>query len=103
MKKIPAELTGKQRKFLRGAAHHLEPLVRIGREGVSLGIADALSEVLETHELVKVKLLENAPVTRAEAADELANVCGAHVVGQIGRIVIFYRRHPSEPEIRLPR
>ena len=101
MIKRPPSLTSKQRKSLRGMAHHLDPLVRIGREGIDLGVADALAEALERHELVKVKLLESAPLSRGEAAEQLSEACGAHVVGQIGGIVIFYRRHPKKPQIAI--
>ncbi len=96
-----ADLTGKQRKDLRGQAHHLQPLVRIGHEGVTEGVCDALSIALETHELVKVKLLESAPVRAKEAAVELALRCGAHVAGTVGRVAILYRRHPKKPQVVL--
>ena len=96
------DLTGKQRKFLRAEAHHIDATVRVGTAGLTPSIAEATREVLETHELVKVKVLEGAPVGRAEAGDYLADACGAHLVGQIGRIVILYRRHGERPQIPLP-
>jgi len=98
-----AELSGKQRRHLRGLAHHLDALVRVGQGGVDDGVVQATSEALETHELIKVKALENAPVDRAEVATALAEGCGAHVVGTVGRVVILYRRHPDKPQITLPR
>ncbi len=98
-----ADLTSKQRKHLRGLAHHLNPLVRIGQQGLTVGLGDAVFEALEEHELIKVKLLETAPCERKEAADWLAERCGAHVAGVVGRIVILYRRHQDRPEINLPR
>lgn len=97
-----ADLTGKQRKHLRGLAHHIEPLVRIGHQGLTVALGDAVFEVLEEHELVKVKLLDTAPCEKKEAADWLAERCGAHVAGVVGRIVILYRRHKDHPEITLP-
>ena len=96
------DLTGKQRKFLRAEAHHIDALVRVGNAGLTPQVAEAASEALETHELIKVKVLEGAPVGRAEAGDFLAEACGAHLVGQLGRIVILYRRHGEKPQIRLP-
>lgn len=97
------ELTGKQRSFLRGLAHHLDPLVNVGKEGLSDGLFSAVSEVLRVHELVKVKVLEGAPLSREEAAEPMAKACGAHVVGQVGRIVILYRMHEEKPTIVLPK
>lgn len=102
MKKSPAEITGKQKRFLKGEAHHLDPLVRVGQEGITPGLVSAVSEVLERHELVKIKLLENAPTDKNAAGPELAEACGAHHVGTVGRIVILYRRHPEKPKLPLP-
>ena len=96
-----ADLTSKQRKHLRGLAHHIEPLVRIGHQGLTVGLGDAVFEALDEHELIKVKLLESAPCEKAEAAEWLAERCGAHVCGVVGRIVILYRRHKTHPAIAL--
>lgn len=96
------ELTGKQRRSLRAAAHHLDPLVRVGHEGVTPEVADAVFETLDRHELVKVKLLETSPIERSEAGPQLAAACGAHLVGGVGRVIILYRRHRSAPQVVLP-
>ncbi|MEO0326348.1 MAG: YhbY family RNA-binding protein [Myxococcota bacterium] len=98
-----AALRGKQRRHLRALAHGLSPLVRIGHEGVSAGVLEATRAALETHELVKVKLLDGAPVGRDDAGEELAAGCGAHLAGTVGRVLILYRRHPERPRITLPR
>jgi RNA-binding protein len=100
--KRPRELTSKQRKWLRGDAHHLDPLVRVGQAGLNPQVAEATREALQTHELIKVKVLEGAPVDKKEAGAYLAEACGAHLVGTIGRIAILYRRHPKKPMIPLP-
>lgn len=100
-KRPKGELSGRQRKQLRGLAHHLSPLVHIGHEGLSDGVVDALTEVLDQHELVKVRVLESAPNTPKELAEPIAERCGAHVAGTIGRIVIVYRRHKNKPQIPL--
>ena len=96
------DLTGRQRAHLRALAHHLVPVVQVGKEGVSSALLEALAQTLEDHELIKVKVLEGAPCERREAAPALAEGSGSHVVGQVGRIVILYRRHPEKPKITLP-
>src|SRR6188472_351665 len=96
------ELTGKQRSYLRSLAHHLNPMVSIGKEGVTEGVVDALGQVLRDHELVKVKILEASPISRKDAAEPLAFATGSHLVGQVGRIVIVYRMHDEKPVIVLP-
>ncbi|MFK8000881.1 MAG: ribosome assembly RNA-binding protein YhbY [Polyangiales bacterium] len=95
------DLSGKQRKHLRGLAHHLSALVRVGHEGLTDGLKDAVDEALATHELIKIKLLESAPIGKKEFAAEVADRCGAHVAGVVGRTIILYRRHPKKPQVRL--
>ena len=97
------ELSGKQRRYLRALSHHLDPLVRVGHQGLSESLGDAVFEALETHELIKVRVLESAPVDRKEAGNYLAERCGAHCVGGIGRIAILYRQREEKPVIQLPR
>ncbi|HEU5209319.1 MAG TPA: ribosome assembly RNA-binding protein YhbY [Longimicrobiales bacterium] len=96
-------LTARQRAHLKSLAHPLKPLFQIGREGVTSNVAGTIAAALETRELLKVKVLEGAPVSAREAADELAGQVEAmHVVQVIGRTIVLYRRHPEKPEIRLP-
>jgi RNA-binding protein len=103
-KKSPVrDLTSKQKSYLRGLAHHLEPLVKVGKDGLTEGVSAALTAVLDQHELVKVRVLESAPTSRAEAAEPLARATGAYVVGGVGRIIILYRRNQDTPLIELPR
>ncbi|MBM4360702.1 MAG: ribosome assembly RNA-binding protein YhbY [Deltaproteobacteria bacterium] len=96
-------LTGKQRRHLRALAHHLEPVVLLGKLGVTDGVVDATRSALETHELVKVKLGKECPSTLDEVSDALAAGTGAHIVGSIGKTLLVYLRHRSEPKINLPR
>lgn len=98
------DITSKQRAYLRSLAHPLKPVVQIGHGGVSEEVLASLGDALRTRELLKVKVLESAPLDARETAQELAQrVEGAHVVQVIGRTVALYRRHPDKPEIVLPR
>jgi RNA-binding protein len=97
-----SELTGKQRRYLRGLGHNLEAIVQIGKEGVTSGLVAAVDEVLTQHELVKVKLLQAAPVDRHAAATEIATQTRSAVVQVLGSTVLLYRAHPDEPTIDLP-
>jgi RNA-binding protein len=97
------ELTSKQRAHLRSLAHSLKPILQVGKEGVTEEVAASVADAFQNRELLKVKVLESAPVDARDAAGELAErVAGAHVVQVIGRTVALYRRHPENPEIRLP-
>ena len=95
-------LSGKQKRFLRAEAHALEPVVSLGKEGMSESVLDAVRDALETHELIKVRVLENAPMERKEASETLPGLVKADLAGLIGRIMILYKRHPNKPKVRLP-
>jgi RNA-binding protein len=94
------ELAGYQRRFLRGRAHPLRPLVQVGAGGLSESLLGALDEALRDHELVKVRLRE--PADKRAAARELADASRSALCGVVGHTVILYRPHPQEPQIELP-
>jgi RNA-binding protein len=95
-------LTGKQRRHLRALAHHIDPVVQIGKGGMTDALTGAVDRALSDHELVKVRVLEGAPADRHELAQPLADALHAQVVGTVGRIVILYRMRKKNPEIVLP-
>lgn len=94
-------LAGKDRRALRALGHHLKPVVQIGQQGITVGIIDAAAAALDDHELIKVKVLEGAPVDRKEAAEELARETGAELAQVLGRTFLLYKPHPTEPKIRV--
>jgi RNA-binding protein len=94
-------LSGKQRRALRALGHHLKPLVQVGHQGVSEALVAALEQALHDHELVKVRLLETAPGTKATLAAALAVSSEAEVAQVLGRTVLLYRPRPDNPKIRI--
>lgn len=97
-------LNGKQKSFLRGLAHDLSPVVMIGKEGVTPEVAAAVDRALSDHELIKVRVLETSPLDRHESAEALVDALPkTTIAGELGRIVILYRRHPEKPVIKLPK
>jgi RNA-binding protein len=97
-----AELSGKQRRHLRALGHHLHAVVQIGHDGVTDALALETNRQLEAHELIKVKVSENAPLERHDAADALAQRCGAEVAQVLGRTALLYRPRKEKPQIVLP-
>lgn len=97
------ELTGKQRKFLRGQAHALRPIVRIGKHGLSGAVRQQALDAFVSHELIKIKM-EAEREERAGLAADLAAGCEAAVAGVIGGVAILYRphAHPEKRAIKLP-
>jgi RNA-binding protein len=88
------ELTGTQRKRLRGLAHSLKPVVQVGQQGLSDPVVDEVGRALDRHELVKVKIAGERDDRRALAA-ELARRLDAALAGTLGTTAILYRRHPD--------
>jgi len=97
------KLAGRHRKYLRGLAHGLKPLVQVGRGGLTQALIDSLDEALEHHELVKVRFLEHKEA-RHELSEALAAKTDATVAGRIGHVATLYRpaRDPERRRIVLP-
>ena len=96
-------LTGKQRRHLRGLGHGLSPVVQIGKEGLSETLVSAVDAALETHELIKVRIGQNALLDRKQVAEDLSKATSSEVAQVLGSTVLLYRVRPDEPTIKLPR
>jgi RNA-binding protein len=97
------EITPRQRAFLRSQAHHLRPVAFVGKEGITDQTVRSLEEAFNTRELVKVRVLDTAPLPAREAAAALADrLEGSVAVQAIGRVAVLYRPDPDDPRIRLP-
>ncbi len=94
------ELRGFQRKYLRGLAHSLRPVARVGRSGVSEEVLRKVDQALDDHELVKVSM--HKPKDKKQMAAALAVGSRAHLAGLLGHIAILYRAHQEKPRIVLP-
>lgn len=91
-------LANSQRKYLRSIAHHLNPVVMIGKEGVTEDLLAKVNRELVAHELIKVRFLEHKDLRR-ELAAEIARDSASALVGLIGHIAILYREN-ADPERR---
>lgn len=96
-------LTSKQRAYLRGLANKLEPIVHAGKGGVSDAMIKQADDALEARELIKGKVLETAPATAREVAEEIAARVNAQVVQVVGRTFVLFRQKEKESQITLPR
>jgi len=96
------ELTEKQRRYLKGLAHHLNPVVRIGNAGISPSVVAETRRALSDHELIKVRVSGADREERDAAMALLAGESGSALVGRVGHVAILYRRHPERPRILLP-
>ena len=96
-------LTGAAARELRALAHHLDPVVQVGKGGVTRGLVAQVEKALLDHELVKVKVLSEAPLDRKIAAAQLGSQTASDVVQLVGRIVVLYKPHPKKPTIKVPK
>ena len=96
-------LTSRQRSHLRSVAHSLDPVVLVGRAGVTDAVVREVDDALEARELIKIRLSGDRD-ERARAAAAVAERTGSEVAGRVGRIAILYRENhdPSRRRITLP-
>jgi len=97
-------LTSKQRAQLRGIANSIETTLHVGKSGVTETVVGQLNEALVARELVKGKVLENAPVSSREACDALVEAVHGMPVQVIGSKFVIYRPNPelaSDKRIKL--
>jgi RNA-binding protein len=96
------ELSENQRRFLRGRAHALKPIIQIGGNGLTEAVAKETARALDDHELIKVR----APGTDRTARDalfvDLAARTGSTLVHRIGHVAVLYRPQRSKPGMILP-
>ncbi|NLV92061.1 MAG: ribosome assembly RNA-binding protein YhbY [Firmicutes bacterium] len=95
-------LTSKQRAYLRSLGNELEPIVQVGKGGLSPNLITQVDEALEARELLKVRVLKNALADVRDVAEELAEETDADVVQVIGNIIMLYREASKDPQIILP-
>lgn len=96
-------LNSAQRRFLKGRAHALDPVVHIGKQGVTEAVLGEISRALDAHELIKVQF-RDFKEQKKELSARMAEHLGAQCVGIIGHLGIFYRQNhnPEARKFRLP-
>ncbi len=90
-------MTSKERAALRAQANGLDPIIQIGKEGISDNLISQIDDTLDVRELLKIRVhLESSPKTPKELAQELADALQADVVQVIGGIIVLYREADEE-------
>jgi RNA-binding protein len=89
-------LKGSQRKYLKGLAHGLKPVIFIGQKGLSPALAKAMEDALDAHELIKVRFIDFKEKDQKEALTmEIEKMHNCFKVAMVGHIAIFYRKHKN--------
>lgn len=92
------QLTGAQRKYLRGLAHNLNPSAFVGTKGVTTALIQELDNALNASELIKIKFIDHKEKdVKSALLEEITGQLKCHVAGTIGHVAVLYRCHP-DPE-----
>lgn len=94
-------LTSKQRAQLRALANPIETILQVGKSGVGEQLIKQVNDALVARELIKLRVLETAPGSVREIAEELAEATQSEVVLTIGTRFVLYRRNNKKPVIEL--
>ena len=95
-------LTGKQKRYLRSLAHHLDPIFQVGKGGVNDQLIRHIEEAIEVRELLKVSVLNNCLEDSDDIANELAEKSGSELVQRIGKTIVLYKESKENKQIVLP-
>lgn len=87
-------LTNAQIRKFKAAAQHLEPMLKVGKAGLSEGFVRSVNEALSQHELVKIKFSEFKE-QKKELAPKLAESTSSHLVMRVGNVMVLHRPKPK--------
>jgi RNA-binding protein len=100
------ELTPAERKAHRADAHHLDPVVMIGGDGLTPAVRQEADAALNAHGLIKIRVLDGERDAREAMFRQLADELNAAPVQHIGKLLVLWRPKPAkeraEDEDRLP-
>lgn len=99
------KLKGFQKKYLRGLAHGLKPVVLLGQGGLTDSVIRSIDQALNTHELIKVKFNDfKEKEQKTEITKKITETGDCEQVGMIGHTAIFFREQsdPEKRKIKIP-
>ncbi len=91
------KITSKQRSYLRSEGSRLDPVVRVGKEGMTDTVIQAVEDVIRSREFIKVKILNNSEEDVRDVASVLSEKTGAEIVHVMGGTVLLYRENSESP------
>ncbi|NCN43818.1 MAG: ribosome assembly RNA-binding protein YhbY [Piscirickettsiaceae bacterium CG_4_9_14_3_um_filter_43_564] len=95
-------LSNTQKRFLKGIAHGLNPVILIGGNGLTEGLMKELEKSLAHHELLKIKIASAEREDRKAIVETLLKATQAQLVQSIGKVVVIYRQAKA-PLLQLPK
>jgi len=95
-------LTGKQKRYLRGEASLLNPVVIVGKEGFTQEVIKEIKTGLKANELIKIKIGKNSPVDKLELKELIEENLSADIVQIIGKNIVLFKYKGKETKYKLP-
>jgi RNA-binding protein len=96
-------LTGKQKRFLRSLGVTMEPVVQIGKDGLTPAVVESAREAVKARELIKVRVLQNCLEEPETVITMLAERADTDLVQVIGRNGLLYKKNFQKTKIELPK
>jgi RNA-binding protein len=91
-------VTDRQRRHLKGLAHHLKPVVIVGQAGVSQAVLDEIGASLDSHELIKVKVNAGDREERQRMIGQITEHTQAQLIDTIGHVIVLFRANPKKKQ-----
>ncbi len=90
------QLSPAQRKEHRSLAHHLDPVVMVGSDGLTDPVKKEISGALDAHGLIKVRVFSDDRVAREAMFQALSEELGAAPIQHIGKLLVLWRPMPAK-------
>ncbi len=100
---MSSPLSSNQKRYLRGLAHPLKPVILVGAKGITDALISELDLALDHHELIKVRIAADDREARDAGIAALVERSGAQLVQRVGNVACLFRRNPDAPQVPLPR
>lgn len=96
-------MTSKERAYLRGLANTIDAIFQVGKGGISDVLLEQLNNAIEARELIKISVLETAPGSAKELAEEIAQGTNSVVVQTVGNKITLFRQKKKNSKIEFPK
>lgn len=96
-------LTGKQKRHLRAMGNEMDPILQVGKGGITDNVVTQTNQTLDARELMKGRVLQNSVEDPKGVATQLAEQTGAELVQVIGRNFLLFKQSKDRPMIVLPK
>lgn len=96
-------MTSKQRAYLRSLSNQIDAIFQVGKDGINDNLVKQVKDALEARELIKISVLETAPESTKDTAQDISLKADAVLVQVMGRKITLYKARKKNPKIVLPK